>query len=176
MAKSIPLQTISKILGKGLSKVNPATFAVTSAVETGQQLSKEQFGYDFVGLGIKLFIYFTVALLFAKFMEGVLFAKGIFISLANLFGANLPSDQDIPDSLKKLFNGGIGGFKFWDIVKIVAVLLVITEMIRYIHLTQKSSPMTLGLFGLIITALILITIPELIARIRKTDLNLEAFK
>ena len=51
---------------------------------------------------------------------------------------------------------------------------------RYLNqnkaLGGKSSPMTIGIFTLIIVALGLTTIPELIQRVKGTDFNLEALR
>ena len=113
-------------------------------------------------------------------MEAVIFTRGLWVTLANLLGFSIPTAEQFPDSLKKLFNGGISGFKFWDIIKIVAILIVIVEAFRYMEsvkaLGQKSSPATLGVFLLLIAILGIITVPELYNRLKTTDFNLESLK
>jgi len=63
MAK-LTLQQVSSILGKSaITKLNPATAVATTGIQAGKAISKEVFGYDFVGLVIKIVIFFTVAYL-----------------------------------------------------------------------------------------------------------------
>ena len=158
---------------KGGTKLNPALAVAGLGIDSAKVASKEIFGFDFVNLGIKLLVYFTVALLFAKIMEAIVFARGSFVLLANFLGFNIPKEEQLPQSLKDLFNGGIKGFKFWDVVKIIALLLIITEFIMYVNQNRKvgsnPSPMTIGVFILIISALGVTTVPELIKRIRNAD-------
>ena len=181
MAK-FTLQQVSSILGKSpITKLHPASAVATTGIQVGKQVSKEIFGYDFVGLILKLVIFYGVALIIAKVMESIIFARGAFVILANTLGYNVPSADQLPQSFKDLFSEtGIKGFKFWDIIKIVSILLVVAEFMRYLNqnkaLGGKSSPMTIGIFTLIIVALGLTTVPELIQRIKGTDFNLEALR
>jgi len=180
MAK-LTLQQVSKILGKSaITKLNPATAISTTGIQAGKQVSKEIFGYDFVGLIVKLFVFYSVAFVFAKFMEGVIYARGAFIIIANTLGFSIPSSEQLPQSLKDLFGEGVKGFKFWDIIKIVSILLVVAEFMRYVNtnkaLGAKASPMTIGIFTLMILALGLTTVPELIQRVKGTDFNLESLR
>jgi len=180
MAK-LTLQQVSSILGKSATKLNPASAVATTGIQAGKAVSKEIFGYDFVGLIVKLFVFYAVAFIFAKFMEGVIYARGAFSIIANTLGFNIPNSDQLPQSLKDLFGEtGVKGFKFWDIIKIVSILLVTAEFMRYVNtnkaLGAKSSPMTIGIFTLIIVALGLTTVPELIQRVKGTDFNLEALR
>ena len=181
MAK-LTLQQVSSILGKSaITKLNPASAVATTGIQAGKQVSKEIFGYDFVGLILKLVVFYGVALIIAKVMEAIIFSRGAFVILANTLGYNVPNVDQFPQSLKDLFGEqGIKGFKFWDIIKIVSILLVVAEFMRYVNtnkaLGAKSSPMTIGIFTLIIVALGLTTVPELIQRVKGTDFNLEAYR
>lgn len=173
MAKGVSIKQISQVLGQAIKKGGtPQTIIAKEGIGQARQFATEQFGYDFVGLGIKLFVFFTVTFLFSKFMEAVVFARGGFVVVANLLGFNIPKEDQLPDSLKKLFNGGISGFKFWDIVKLIAIILVVAEFIRYVNLPQKSSPMTIGIFIAIVSLMGITTFPELVKRIKMTDFNL----
>ncbi len=143
----------------------------SGTVETAsKEISKEIFGFDFINLALKLVVYFAIALIFAKVMEAIVFARGTFVVLANLLGFSIPTSDQVPQSLKDLFDGGIKGFKFWDIIKIIAILLVITEFMIYINQNKKvgstPSPMTIGIFILIISVLAISTIPELFNRLK----------
>ncbi len=168
MARGVGV-SIKQILKKGKT---PQTIIAQEGIGQARQFVTEQFGYDFIGLGIKLLVYFAITFIFAKFMEAVVFTSGGFNVLANLLGFKIPQKDQIPDSLKKLFDGGISGFKFWDIVKLIAIILVVAEFIRYVNLPQKSSPMTIGIFIAIVSLLSITTFPELAKRIKMTDFNL----
>ncbi len=176
------LQQVSNLLGKSaITKLNPATAVATTGIQTGKQISKEMFGYDFVGLIIKLAVFYGVALIIAKVMEAIIWSRGAFTILANTLGFSIPSNEQLPQTLKDLFSEqGVKGFKFWDIIKIISILLVTAEFMRYMKTNKaiggKASPMTIGIFTLIIVALGLTTVPELIQRVKGTDFNLEALR
>jgi hypothetical protein len=85
------------------------------------------------------------------------------------------------EKVRQLFSEeGFHGLNYWSIIKIIVILLVIAEFTQYLRMNKnlggKSSPFTVAIFTLIIVALGLTTVPELIQRIKKTDLNLEAFR
>ena len=168
------------ILGKGIPQARLGKAVTKKSLESAQTVSNDLFGYDFTGLALKLFVYFAIALVFSKFMEAVIFTRGAWVTVSNLLGFGVPSADKIPDSVKKLFDGGIGGFKFWDLVKVVAILLIITEYFRYRNANKKAnsetSPMTTGIFVLLISVLAVTTVPELITRLKETDFNLEGLR
>ena len=181
MAKYTSQQLFKLIQKSGVAKLNPATAVATTGIQAGKQISKEMFGYDFVGLIIKLAVFYGVALIIAKVMEAIIWSRGAFTILANTLGFSIPSNEQLPQTLKDLFSDqGVKGFKFWDIIKIISILLVTAEFMRYTNtnkaLGAKSSPMTIGIFTLLIVALGLTTIPELIQRVKGTDFNLEALR
>ena len=104
MAK-LTLQEVSSILGKAggsklITKLNPATAVASGAIQVGKTASKEIFGYDFIGLIIKLAVFYGVAIIFAKFMEGVILARGGFVQLVKLLGYNVPTDEQYPQVFK----------------------------------------------------------------------------
>jgi hypothetical protein len=180
MAQGISLQQVSSVIGKALKTKSPQVAVTKEALGAGRAVSTDLFGYDFVGLAVKMAVFFAVAIIFSKFMEAVILTRGAFVTLANLFGWQIPTSEQIPESIKKLFDGGKSGFKFWDIVKIVAMLLVIAEFMRYVNTNRKagssSSPMTIGIFILIVSVLAVTSIPELAKRIKNTDFNLESLR
>ena len=169
--------TISKLLKN--AKLGQAGLALTAAQVGKERLDLErEYNYDFVGLVTKLVVYFTLSLLFAKFMEAVILGRGFYKTLASLFGYNIPASTEFPKFLVDLFGEeGIKGFKFWDIVKIGAILMVLFEFMRY----SKNNPntknaLTIGLFVGIIVALGLTTLPELVKRVKTTDFDLESLR
>ena len=163
------------------SKLNQASLALGVAQMNKDELkslSIREYGYDFVGLATKLIIYFALMLVFAKFMEAVILGKGFYKTLASLFGYNVPSSTDFPKPLTDLFSEqGLKGFKFWDVVKVGAIIMVLFEFIKYIKQNPNSkNALTIGLFVGIIAILGITTIPELLKRVKTTDFDLESLR
>ena len=103
---TLTLQQVSKLLSKqAITKLNPASAVASTGIQAGKQVSKEIFGYDFVGLILKLVVFYGVALIIAKVMEAIIFARGAFVILANTLGYNVPNSDQLPQSLKDLFGG-----------------------------------------------------------------------
>ena len=199
MAKGIPINTISKVVQKAVLSRTP----VTAGLQISRTASKELLGYDFIGLIIKLVVFFTVAFVFTKFMEAQLFFKTLTpesavrgASSLGLFGLGgvllnlfIPKSESVKEAAKPLTENktivslfseeGFHGFQFWDFVKITAIILVLFEAVNYSrtnrNLGGKSSPMTIGVFIMIIAALGVTTIPELYTRIKKIDFNKKEF-
>ena len=105
---AIPLSQLKKVGGL----VNPSTIIAKSALSNVANISQQKFGYDFSGLFIRLGIFYLIAFVFAKIMEATIFFRGGFVVFANLFGINIPKSDQLPEPLKKLFDGGYQGFKF----------------------------------------------------------------
>ena len=171
--------TISKLLKN--AKFGKAGLALTAAQIGQEKLSSaslREYNYDFVGLVTKLVVYFTLSLLFAKYMEAVILGRGFYKTLANLFGYSIPASTEFPKVITDLFGeDGIKGFKFWDIVKLGAILMVLFEFMRYSKNNPSTkSPLTIGIFVLLITILGLTTLPELIKRVKTTDFDLESLR
>jgi hypothetical protein len=90
-----------------------------------------------------------------------------------MFGIPLPSN--IPEPIRKLFVEGysIGGInlKWWDLIKLLSVLMVIMEMLQFNQsqkqLGLKPAPTTQGIFILIISALLLVSVPHFVQMIRE---------
>jgi len=137
------------------------------AAKAGKETLRELAGYDFVGLLTRLVIFFVIALIIAKIFEAMILGAAGLRTAANLFGIPLPSH--VPDAIRKLFDEGyqIGALriKWWDLIKIMAVLLVTYEMILFMQnkkaMNQKASPTTLGIFILIIAGLTVISFADL---------------
>jgi len=160
--------------------INPVTGAiVASGIQTSVKVGKasqkfltDELGYDFVGLGIKISFFFIVAYLINKTFEAIIFGGNVLATFMALFGIKSPSH--IPESLVNFFTDGINGFRFWDIVKILATFLVILETFNYIENRKlrglKPSPLTLGVFAVIIIGISLVTFPELIQRLKEKNM------
>ncbi len=64
---------------------------------------------------------------------------------------------------------GFKGIKYWDVIKIVAIILVVLE---WHSLSQRRTltPTTQGLFLVIASGLALFTIPELFQRLKEMQI------
>ncbi len=137
--------------------------------KSGQKLSSDAFTFDFPALIVKLTVFYLIAYAVNKIFEAIIFGQNTLFGIAKLFGVNLPST--LPEPLVNFFQEGFKGVKYWDIVKVISILLVVMEWNNW-NQTQKAlriqpSPMTQGVFFVIISALVLITIPELFQRFKE---------
>jgi len=140
--------------------------------EIGKQISLEsnlRFQYDFPGLIVKLTVFFLVAYAINKVFEAIIFGENTLKALLSLLGLNLPST--LPEPIVNFFQEGIKGFKYWDLVKIIATLLVIAEWYSWNERTKGigtlQEPFTHGVFAILVSGLILITIPEVWQRLKE---------
>ena len=141
-----------------------------AVLESSQRISKAQFTYDFPSLIIKLVVFFAIAYTIAKFFEAVIFGSNVLKSALDLIGVKLPSS--LPETLVKFFQDGFNGFKYWDIIKMFAILLVLYEWFNWYNSVKGNpkippSPMTHGVFVILVAGLTLATFPELLQRIRE---------
>ena len=146
-----------------------AASAAAKAKQKAGEISADIFKYDFVNLITKLVIFFVFSYVIAKVFEAIIFGQGLVVSFVALFGLKLP--QSLPEPLVNFFQEGIKGFRYWDFIKVLAILLVIMELTNWFEqqkkLGIKPSPMTLGVFTVLIGGMTLITFPELIQRVKE---------
>lgn len=168
---------IPAALGMGVVNRLVAGAAVAGAAsKEGSKLSKEIFGYDFVALITKIVVFNLIAYVFAKFMEAVIigtnFTNSFVIGAARLFGVAIPSKTTLPPVLVELFETGYGEhkIKYWDFVKALTTALIVFEAIQYYkankNLGGSISPFTIGIFTLLISAMTLVTVPEIMQRLK----------
>jgi len=136
------------------------------------KLSIELFGFDFITLALKILVFFVAAVIVDK-IHFMLVSPAINVAstILGVFGFFIPTDKAEPDFFKKLFGEGYYGLKYWDFVRIMTLLLVVAEFMIF-YQTQKKlggtiSPMTTGIFGLIIFGLSAYTFPDLINKLKK---------
>ncbi len=160
-----------------------ASKVASRAKEKGSEISIDLFKYDFVNLLTKLVLFFVFSYIVAKIFEAIIFGQGLIVSFVALFGLKLP--QSLPEPIVNFFQEGIKGFRFWDFIKVLAIMLVIMELTNWLDqqrkLGIKPSPMTLGVFTVLIGGMTLITFPELIQRVKEirsmsADLNTDTSK
>jgi len=146
-------------------------------IKEQRKISIEYLQFDFVGLAIKLFLWFMIAIVIDKIHFVITgSAVNVVTTIVNVFGYNLPTAQSEPDFFKKLFNEGYFGLKYWDFIKIGALVLVLIEFARWyeneIKLAKingtKPQPnyFTVGIFATIMIALSSFTIPDIIKKLK----------
>ena len=147
-----------------------AAKAAQLALQSGGEISENTFKYDFINLATKLVLFFVTAYALAKVFEAIIFGQGLIVSFVALFGLKLP--QSLPEPIVSFFQEGIRGFRFWDLIKLLAIMLVILEWNNW-YKTEKArgvanpSPLTTGVFAMIVGSMVLITIPELWVRFKE---------
>ena len=152
--------------------VAPLALAATASqfgrkgLKQTRELSVSITGYDFVGLASRLIVFFLVAYGINLYFKATL-AGGTFL---NAVGLNFPTTT--PEWLRKLFEEGYQGVTFWNIIQVIAILLVVMEALQYDRKLKESgekpNATTLGLFALIVLGLALVTFPQNNRRISKT--------
>jgi|TARA_B100001750_G_C15373421_1_gene528535 hypothetical protein len=134
--------------------VIPTSILAKQGAKQAQKISVQYLGFDFVPLITSLFIFYVIAFVIAKFMQASQLASGGFMALSNLLGFKVPSSAELPDTWSKLFTEtGYKGFKFWDIINITALLIVVVTALNFQKSTEatgnKVQPITWAIFGLI---------------------------
>ena len=149
------------------------------AIDILSKKTESAFKYDFVALITKLVVFFLISYAIAKIFEGIIFGNRVINAITTLAGINLPST--LPEPIVNFFKDGINGFRYWDIIKALATLLVLAEWWSWYNTEkQKSdkipSPLTNGVFFIIILGLSLITFPELFQRIKEIRTMMQGVK
>jgi len=167
----VPIALADTVLRAGLA----AKFG-SKAIDKAKSASVEMYGYDFVGLMVKIVVYFTVAWFVEKYIWWSQ-QKPVNQVLMGLFGAigGLPLFALSPTILKYFDNSEVNrGIKFWDIVKAGAVGLVAWEAFNYYKVQEnlggKVSPMTIGIFGLILSLLGFIAVPDILKKLQEKQI------
>ena len=146
-----------------------ASETLITAKKKSSQFSAELFGYDFVNLAIKLIVFSVIAVIIDKLHFVITGIPNVAGAILGAFGLNVPTSE--PAFLSKLFSPeGFEGLRFWDLIKFALIVLVAMEWISYMQAQKRlggeASPTTMGVFGLILFALSIFTIPELLAKLR----------
>ena len=162
-----------------IGSVIPAAMALkigSKGIDKAKNASVELYGYDFVGLMIKIIVYFTVAWFVEKYVWWIQ-QKPINQLVSMIFGAigGLPLFALSTNLLKYFDSSEVNrGIKFWDIVKAGAVGLVAWEAYNYYktqeNLGGKVSPMTIGVFGLILSLLGFVAIPDILKKLQEKNI------
>src|SRR5574341_2066521 len=109
--------------------------AARTGFKQAQIGSKEIFGYDFVGLAVKVLFFQLVALLIAKFIETVAGGNTVIKGIALLLGYKVPNF--LPQPLLDFFTNGWNGVRYWDVIKGITIAIVLMEYNNYRTQTRQ---------------------------------------
>ena len=138
---------------------------IAGQAQKGLEILEKKLDFDFPNLILKLFVFFTFAYAINKIFEAIILGQNILFQFLGLFGINLPSS--LPESLVKFMTEGFNGIKFWDFVKTAAIILVLLEWHIWFNSRDNPSPMTSGIFFILVSGMAIFTIPELLKRVKE---------
>ena len=146
---------------------------VEEGVKRGLKASREYsvsvLGYDFIGLISRLAIFFLTGFLINSYFQATIQGNIWLNSLAGFFGLNFPTT--LPEWVTKLFTTGFHNITFWQIVQVIAVLIVVVEYMQYDRMLkekqEKPNITTGAVFAMIGLGLSLITFPQIVQKIQE---------
>jgi len=138
-------------------------------LKASREYSVSVLGYDFIGLISRLAIFFLTGFLINSYFQATI-QGGIWLnSLAGFFGLNFPTT--LPEWVTKLFTTGFHNITFWQIVQVIAVLIVVMEYMQYDRMlkqtNEKPNITTGAVFAIIGLGLSLITFPQIIQKVKE---------
>ena len=146
--------------------------ATKRGLKASREYSVSVLGYDFIGLISRLAIFFLTGFLINSYFQATI-QGGIWLnSLAGFFGLNFPTT--LPEWVTKLFTTGFHNITFWQIVQVIAVLIVVVEYMQYDRMLKEQTPpknpntTTTAVFSIIALGLSLITFPQIVQKIKET--------
>ena len=160
-----------------MALVSSALIARQSAKEASK-ISKKSLGFDFIPLLTSLILYYVIAFAFAKFMEASKFATGGIVAIANFLGFNVPSSEELPNQWNRLFDEtGYNGVKFWDIINVVALLIVIATALNFQKNTEASGNqvqlITWAIFAMIGGFIVVTGVSKLVMKLQERNFQSE---
>ena len=138
-------------------------------LKASREYSVSVLGYDFIGLISRLAIFFLTGFLINAYFQATI-QGGIWLnSLAGFFGLKFP--DTLPEWITKLFTTGYHNITFWQIVQMIAVLIVVVEYMQYDRMlkenNEKPNVTTGAVFAIIGLGLSLITFPQIIQKVKE---------
>lgn len=164
-----------------MAVIPQALIAKEIAQRSGKEASKvsrTMLGFDFIPLITSLFIFYTIAFLFSKYMEASKFASGGFIAFANLIGFNIPPPEELPNSWNKLFDEeGLNGVKWWDLINIIAIVIIVATAFQFNNNTKAKGdevqPITWAIFGLMVSFIVITGVSKLVTKLQQRNFQSE---
>ena len=138
-------------------------------LKASREYSVSVLGYDFIGLVSRLALFFLTGFLINSYFQATI-QGGIWLnSLAGFFGLNFPTT--LPEWVTKLFTTGFHNITFWQIIQVIAVLIVVVEYMQYDRMlkqtNEKPNTTTIAVFTIISLGLSLITFPQIVQKIKE---------
>ena len=142
---------------------------VKRGLKASREYSVSVLGYDFIGLVGRLVVFFLAAFLINAYFQATISGNIWLNSLGSFFGMKFP--QSLPQWVTDLFTVGYHNVNFWQIVQIIAILLVIVEYTQYdkkLKLqNERPNATTTAVFTMLAIGLALITFPTMIQKIKE---------
>ena len=156
----------------------PTAMLASAGAKQARKISVDHLGFDFIPLLTSLFLFYSIAFIFAKFMEAVKFATGGWIAIANFIGIKVPSTEELPSTWNKLFDEtGYKGIKWWDLVNIVAILIVIATAFNFQKSVEASgnkvSYITWAIFAMIAGFIVITGVSKLVVKLQQRNFQSE---
>jgi len=150
----------------------PATMVAKRGAKEVSTISKKMLGFDFIPLITSLTIFYVIAFVIAKFMEASRLASGAFATISKLAGYHVPSSAELPQNWNRLFTPeGFNGFTFWDIINVIAVLLIVVTALNHQKTVEsmgnKVAPTTWAIFGLLAGFIVISGVSGIVMKIQK---------
>ena len=156
----------------------PTALLAKQGAKQASKISAQYLGFDFIRLFTSLLIFYSIAFVFAKYMEGVQFATGGIRAIAGVLGYNMPSTEELPNTWTQLFSEtGVKGFKFWDIINIVAILIIIATAFNFQKTTEatgnKVQPITWAIFTMLVSFIVITGVSKLVMKLQQRNFQSE---
>ena len=141
-------------------------------IKKGKEYSVSEYGYDFIGLITRIFIFFAIGYLIDLYFKASIAGGTILNTIASTLGLSLPTTM--PDWLRQLFQEGYHGVSFWKIIQVIAILIVVMEYVQYDRTLkergEKPNASTIGLFVLLGGALTIATVPQVVQMVKERQI------
>jgi len=141
-------------------------------LKASREYSVSVLGYDFIGLSMRLGIFLTVGVLIQAYFTATIAGGNWLNTVAGFFNIKFPST--LPEWVIKLFTTGWNGVAFWQIMQVIAILLVLIEYQQYERSLkekgEKPNVTTQGAFLMIGLALSLMVFPQMIQKFKERQI------
>jgi len=159
--------------------VIPTAILARQGAKQASKISAQHLGFDFIPLITSLLIFYSIAFVFAKYMEGVQFATGGIRAIAGVLGYSMPSSEELPNTWTQLFSEtGFKGFKFWDIINVVAILIIVVTAFNFQKSTEaipnaKVQPITWAIFAMLVSFIVITGVSKLVMKLQQRNFQSE---
>ena len=143
-----------------------------AGITAGIKYSTDKYGYDFIGLITRIFIFFAIGYLIDLYFKASIAGGTILNTIAASLGLALPTTM--PDWLRQLFQEGYHGVSFWKIIQVITILIVVMEYVQYTRTLKEkgetANASTTALFVLLGAALTIATVPQVVQMVKERQI------